>query len=101
MHRRMGDVTLSLAKLNLKRLRSEGHAERKNTEMMKRLVKEGWFLDYRRRLEAWRARWTAWRAHRGPKPLKGERPVYPALRVEAVEVAVDKYMSTMFPGYER
>ena len=40
----MGDVTFSLAKLNVKRLRSEGHAERKDTEMMTRLWKEDWFV---------------------------------------------------------
>lgn len=97
----MGDVTLSLVKLDVKRLRSESHAERKNTEMMKRLVKEDWFMGYRRRLETWRARWAAWRAHKGPKPLQSERPVYPTQRVEEVEVEVDKYMSNLFSGYKR
>ena len=96
----MGDVTLSLVSLNVKRLRSYVHAERKNYEMMSRLMNYDWFRKYRRQLRAWRVRAAAWRARQGPRPLKGP-PVYPDEGVEEVELQVDKYMLTLFPEYTR
>lgn len=77
-----------LLALPVQRLRSTEHADEKNREMMRRLLREDWFVAYQVALERYRMG-------------RGRRPVYPNARVEAVERAVDEWMAQRHPGYRR
>ena len=60
-------------------LRFQKHAALKNALMMKRLLKENWFVEFRRQLADFRAG-------------NGPRPRYPTEDVDNVEKAVDQWM---------
>lgn len=83
-----GALPTGLATLSWKLLRGESRAEEKDREMMWRLWKEDWFVQYRERLDMYR---------RGRGPI----PVYPDGAVEEVELEVDEWLAEQYPGYER
>jgi hypothetical protein len=73
----------------LRLLRSEQHAELKNTLMMTTLMASEWYLRYREQLRVYRQE-------------KGAMPQYPSERVAKVESLVDRLIRvSVDPEYSR
>jgi len=73
----------------LRPLRSTVHAELKNDIMMALLTHMEWFVEYRKRLEAYRTR-------------SAPRPTYPSDAVDRVETLVDQLIKdALDPEYRR